>query len=342
MKFKFGKNNFDFDVETTDTVLDVKRKLQELTGFDNIKLIHSGKVLTSDETLIASIPGGNNAKLTVMGTDPAVTSLLQQTITTTRVIDDLSDGPRITASHHKSTSHIATKHVKQSPYRFNNIDTLANLPNRERALDILTDLANDVGVLAVMEKHQWTVGTLCELYPEGYVGVSETCVMGLNTNKGQKIELRYSYYFTSCTSNHLTHVLLIPYHIRLRTDDLKGFRNVSSIKKVLYHELAHNVHSDHDDQFHILMRQIEREVSLLDWRTSKGTTTGYESRNSSHNNVIHDRGDSNYYNPSQQQQQGGVEGGGVHILGGGGVNDALLQQLLPARVLAGWVYNCKV
>eukprot|EP01034_Spumella_vulgaris_P027073 gene27073-33743_t len=242
-----------------------------------------------------------------MGTDPVVTSLLLQTVTTTRVIDDLSDGPHVTT---KSFVHVSTKYVKQSAYRFNNIETLGDLPNRERALEILTELANDVGVLAVMEKHKWTVGSLCELYPEGYVGVSETCVMGLNKNKGQSILLR------------------------LRTDDLKGFRNFTSIKKVLYHELAHNVHSDHDDQFHLLMRQIEKEVSLLDWRQSKGATTGYESRGSAHNNTIHDRGDSNYHHPQGQSQGGGVEGG-VHILGGGGANDALLQQLLPARYLAG-------
>ena len=42
------------------------------------------------------------------------------------------------------------------------------------------------------------MGALCELYPEGQVGVSDVCVMGLNQNSGQKILLR------------------------LRTDDLQG------------------------------------------------------------------------------------------------------------------------
>lgn len=54
------------------------------------------------------------------------------------------------------------------------------------------------GVLAVLKKHKWSVGALCELYPEGQVGVSDVCVMGLNQNSGQKILLR------------------------LRTDDLQG------------------------------------------------------------------------------------------------------------------------
>jgi predicted metal-dependent hydrolase len=33
-----------------------------------------------------------------------------------------------------------------------------------------------------------------------------------------------------------------------------------SIRKVLYHEMAHNEHSEHDDKFYMLMREIERDV----------------------------------------------------------------------------------
>merc|ERR1712107_272929 len=62
-------------------------------------------------------------------------------------------------------------------------------------------------------------------------------VMGLNQNNGQKILLR------------------------LRTDDLQGFRKILSIKKVLYHELAHNVYSNHDNNFFKLNRQIEKECN---------------------------------------------------------------------------------
>src|SRR3546814_2356034 len=43
---------------------------------------------------------------------------------------------------------------------------------------------------------------------------SDLCVLGLNENKGQRIKLR------------------------IRTDDLKGFRKILTIKKVLFHELA--------------------------------------------------------------------------------------------------------
>ena len=55
---------------------------------------------------------------------------------------------------------------------------------------------------------------------EGKVGVDPVCVLGLNVNKGQEIKLR------------------------LRTDDLQVFRKILTIKKTLYHELTHNVHSE--------------------------------------------------------------------------------------------------
>jgi hypothetical protein len=88
--------------------------------------------------------------------------------------------------------------------------------------------------------------------------------MGLNQNKGEKILLR------------------------LRTDDLKGFRKILSIRKVLCHELAHNIHSEHDDNFYILMRQIEKDIIELNWQM-----------NSNYNKII-DNNDNTYHNNSNE------------------------------------------
>ena len=52
---------------------------------------------------------------------------------------------------------------------------------------------------------------LKELYPDGKVGETDECVMGLNKNNGEEILLR------------------------IRTDDLKGFRKMESVLNVLYH-----------------------------------------------------------------------------------------------------------
>ncbi|KAG6586814.1 Protein involved in sister chromatid separation and/or segregation [Phytophthora cinnamomi] len=135
-------------------------------------------------------------------------------------------------------------------YRFHAIEPLGNFSDKHKAQEILERLANDRGILAVMVKHKWSVGVLAEMPPDGKVGVDPVCVLGLNQNKGQKILLR------------------------LRTDDLLGFRKFLSIKKVLFHELSHNVHSEHDSKFYQLMRQVEKECNELDWTSSHGAAVG--------------------------------------------------------------------
>ena len=69
------------------------------------------------------------------------------------------------------------------------------------------------------------------------VGVSQSCLMGFNGNRGMEI------------------------HLRLRTDDWAGLRPYASIVDVLCHELAHNV-DDHDDNFKALKSTLSREYSL--------------------------------------------------------------------------------
>lgn len=171
-----------------------------------------------------------------------------------------------------------------STYGFDKIETLPNLPDEAKAREILSTLANDPGIRSCMAKHKWRVESLAELYPEGKVGETEVCLMGLNKNKGQQILLR------------------------IRTDDLKGFRKMLSIREVLYHELAHNVHSEHDGDFFQLMRQIKQECLEMDWTKGEGTSTPVynESFNSSSKN------------------------GGAHRLGG----ETQYQECTPSRDLA--------
>lgn len=91
-----------------------------------------------------------------------------------------------------------------------------------------------------MRQRRWSVGELTELTP------FETHILGYNRNAGQLIA------------------------IRLRTDDLSGFRHYDSIRKVLLHELTHNVWQHHDDRFHALNRQLNKDVVALDWTAHGG------------------------------------------------------------------------
>ncbi|KAL3679840.1 hypothetical protein R1sor_022796 [Riccia sorocarpa] len=121
-------------------------------------------------------------------------------------------------------------------------------PPPSMALSIMHKLASDRGIVAIMNKYRWRVGVMTELAPVGYVGISPKCILGFNKNRGEEISLR------------------------LRTDDLKGFRKYDSIKKTLLHELAHMVHDEHDEKFHALDKKLNEEAVALDWTKSTGHT----------------------------------------------------------------------
>ncbi|KAF9158483.1 hypothetical protein DFQ26_007553 [Actinomortierella ambigua] len=125
-------------------------------------------------------------------------------------------------------------------YTFGQIEVLPQFPQQDKARTILDRLRSDLGIRGIMKLHRWQVGRLIELSP------AEKTILGYNRNKGELIALR------------------------LRTDDLEGFRHYDAIRKVLLHELAHNVWSEHDDRFHALNRQLNKEVQELDWTAHGG------------------------------------------------------------------------
>ncbi|XP_024023357.1 uncharacterized protein LOC21387558 [Morus notabilis] len=143
--------------------------------------------------------------------------------------------------------------LPQGPYIFCDFRTL-QLPGIElnppasEALKRMHMLAADPGIVAIMNKHRWRVGIMTEMAPVGYVGISPKCLLGFNKNHGEAISLR------------------------LRTDDLKGFRKYEKIKKTLLHELAHMVYSEHDANFFALDRQLNQEAASLDWTKSTSHT----------------------------------------------------------------------
>lgn len=176
---------------------------------ERIKLIFKGTVLKTDEQLLSIdhvkeviTMTGSNADANIV---PAIT---------TRIIDDLT-----TDGKSKMRKKVVDKNIvfQPSKYGFQRIATLPHLPDESRAREILSDLAMDEGVLAVCNKYKWTIGTLGELFPDRS---SPTLLLGLNTNQGEKIELR------------------------LRDDDLQGFCKRYSLLEVLCHELAHNIHGN--------------------------------------------------------------------------------------------------
>jgi len=110
-------------------------------------------------------------------------------------------------------------------------------PGTDAARTLLVKLATDPAIGAIMEKRGWHVGALRELPPLGKVGVSPVCLLGLNRNFGEEILLR------------------------IRTDDMKGFRKYKVIIETLLHELVHNVHAGHDLPFKQLNAELKKEYN---------------------------------------------------------------------------------
>ena len=254
LKITWGSSDLcltEADCSSKITILELKVKLQSRTQLlaDRMKLIYRGKLLEDDITIHFEENEKKSVRLVLIGTANALPEgiipsdpLLRNDLTSSSLYSPSSRKYKV--SLNSLNKREQCKSLLQTPYRFHALITLPNLPDQTRALSILTQLSQDPGILAVLRKHQWSVGSLEEMYPEGFVGVSGVCVLGLNQNKGQRILLR------------------------LRTDALEGFRNMLTIKKVLCHELAHNEHSEHNDSFYRLMRVIERESNEFDWRNS--------------------------------------------------------------------------
>jgi len=127
-------------------------------------------------------------------------------------------------------------------YRFRDLKALPHLPNPTEALAHLRKLSEDPAVKHVMQKHKFSVGLLTELAPHDHPEL-----LGLNENAGQAIKLR------------------------LRTDRYDGFRTYNEVRRVLCHELTHNVWGDHDENFKSLNSNLNREVAEFERSTKEGT-----------------------------------------------------------------------
>lgn len=191
---------------------------------------------------------------------------------------------------HRGKARSHRKHavsVDDTKYTFLQVKPLQGLPRPERSMALLMRLKEDPGIKATMKKRNYTVALLTEMEPlsntqSTHEGTSR--ILGLNRNKGEVIELR------------------------LRTDAHDGYRDYKTIRKTLCHELAHNIHSDHDRNFWDLCHTIEREVDAADWK-SGGHTVGETSRYVISGQQAYD---------DDEEEDGSGWTGGEFVLGGDG------------------------
>lgn len=113
-------------------------------------------------------------------------------------------------------------------------------PHEFHAMKLLEKLSTDPGIVAIMKERELVVGTLGEIDPidDRIMQKAEShggCLLGYNTNRGLRIDLK------------------------LRTDDLSGFRQYPELAATLIHELSHNWVSDHNLLFWTNYAQMRAE-----------------------------------------------------------------------------------
>lgn len=113
-------------------------------------------------------------------------------------------------------------------------------PHAFQAMQLLEKLATDPGIAAIMKERELVVGTLGEMDPIDDRIMQKTensggCLLGYNTNHGLRID------------------------IKLRTDDLSGFRQYPELASTLIHELSHNWVGEHNLLFWTNYAQMRAE-----------------------------------------------------------------------------------
>ncbi|KAH9893440.1 WLM-domain-containing protein [Cubamyces lactineus] len=225
------------------TLAYLQARLEELTSVppSNQKLLYKGKKVVAEDVSIAEAGLKDGTKVQLIG--PTAEEL---------------GGLKATESEHQRKERVLQERAQRAPvkvrstgraspssdsqYTFHKIEPLPHLPNPAAARDLLTRLANDPAIRHVMRKHQFAIGLLTELAPH-----EQPHLLGLNVNAGQAIKLR------------------------LRTDRYDGFRTYKEVRRVLCHELTHNVWGDHDNNFKELNSTLNKEVAEFERAQAAGT-----------------------------------------------------------------------
>ncbi|KAJ8614617.1 hypothetical protein CTAYLR_008987 [Chrysophaeum taylorii] len=225
------------------TISELREAVAARTGVEQIRLIAGGRVVKSlfeiEEKVLAV--GTSLAEASRAATAVEDAAAERRRLREREVVDDLSEAGDEARDESDDEGCVFGRELYDEGAAgrtgFGRIEVLPDLPGSETASKLLERLGRDVGVRAVMRERGWFVPVLCEMYPDGKVGVDPVCVLGLNESHGQRIKLR------------------------LRTDDLRGFRKLLGLKKVLYHELAHNERSEHDAIFYGIVSDIDRDAT---------------------------------------------------------------------------------
>jgi len=246
----YNKQPYPLELEPDDRLAVAFDFLCEVTQLSrhNSTLIHNGKKL-HPATFVQDTGLKDNDKVLIIGSTQAEVDFVKNARADPLVkgFDALERDER---ARRKRTKRLQQSFwgTKQHPeYKFCQMkaEYKYTTPTPYEAEALLNKLATDPAIVKIMTERRFVVGLLTEMSPqeaqermrsEGKNGVD---LLGYNQNAGQKIVLR------------------------LRTDDVKGFRPYYDLMNTLIHEITHNVHGPHDDKFWALFRELKKDYDTF-------------------------------------------------------------------------------
>jgi len=243
-----------------DGVLDF---IEEVSPFEReyVKLVYKGKRL-EEGVALQGYGVGPDSKLMMLASTSAEVEQIRKA-RADPLVKGFADEARDEKRRRKRAKQLAQSDwgtEQHAEYRFTRFETLMKYtsPTPYDAEKLLRRFATDPGIIDIMTKRSWQVGTLCEMDPidddeqkRRRAEDPNVDVLGWNQNFGQRIALR------------------------IRTDDLKGFRTYNSVINTLLHELAHNVFGPHDQNFWNLYAELKKQyMDFHSFWSQNGKKTG--------------------------------------------------------------------
>ncbi|QRV88709.1 WLM domain protein [Ceratobasidium sp. AG-Ba] len=242
LRVNHGSTMLEVVMPSNSSIDDLKRRLYELTYVPASKQKLLWKGMKRGAATLQGSGLQNGSKITMVGTpQSAIEAMHHAEAEASRRLDIMRKREARGPTKVRDTSGSSTSSTQILFYR---TEPLSYLPNPIQAQSILNKLANDPAILHVMRLHKFTVGLLTELAPHEHPNL-----LGLNVNGGQSILLR------------------------IRTDSYDGFRSYGEVRRVLCHELTHNVYGGHGDDFKTLNSRLNREVAEFEQAAKAGSHT---------------------------------------------------------------------
>ena len=253
LSFK-GKTTQLDELTTATTGEELEQRVLQALGLPEdgtvLKLLFKGKRLQNGpEPVFASVPK-KTPKIVVMASSTAQVKAVsnKKSDPTVRGFDQEIDRSKIVP---KQSQHWGPDlSAQDKTYKFGKIvactwQSFGHRPTEETphafaAMQLLQRMATDPGVVAIMKERELYVGTLGEMDPidDRLMQKKEQegrYLLGYNTNRGLSID------------------------IKLRSNDLSGFRPYAELVSTLIHELSHNWVSDHNLLFWTNFGQMRAE-----------------------------------------------------------------------------------